>query len=59
MKTILSSFIALSLLMGASTAFARNKSDTPKNHTKKKHSKSGKNRGGNSHKSGDNVPSSN
>jgi len=59
MKTILSTFIALSLLMGASSAFASSKSDTPKNHTKKKHSKSGRNHGGNSHKRGDNIPSSN
>jgi hypothetical protein len=59
MKTILSSFIALSLLMGASTAFARSKSEHPKSHTKKKHSKSGKNHGESSHKSSDNVPTSN
>jgi hypothetical protein len=57
MKTILSAFIAISLLTGASTAFAR--SESPKHHTKKKHVKSGKNRGQSSHKSSDNIPDSN
>jgi hypothetical protein len=57
MKTILSSFIAISMLMGASTAFANPRS--PRTHTKKKHSKSGKNRGQSSHKSSDNIPDSN
>jgi hypothetical protein len=57
MKTILSSFIAISMLMGVSTAFAS--PGSPRTHTKKKHSKSGKNRGQSSHKSSDNIPDSN
>jgi len=56
---MLSAFIAFSLLMSASTAFARMRNETPRTHSKKKHSKTGRNRGNNTHKSSDNIPDSN